>query len=121
MRSTVKSYFVKGLLIWIPVLVTVFIIKMILNLISHLSGVIPESWLAVIPYSGVPGFTIILALALIIATGVVGSHFIGRLTVKAVESIVKRLPLIGTIYYSVKKVLTVMFNDQSKAFREVVW
>ncbi|HJN37831.1 MAG TPA: DUF502 domain-containing protein [Gammaproteobacteria bacterium] len=120
MKSTIKSYFVKGLLIWVPVLVTVFIVKMVLNLMGQLSKVIPEQWLEVIPYSSLPGFNIVFALSLIIATGVVGSHFIGKLTVRGVEAVVKRLPLIGTIYYSVKKVLTVMFNDQSRAFQQVV-
>lgn len=120
MRSTLKTYFIKGLLIWIPVLVTVFVIRMVINLMSQISRLIPEAWLESLPYSGVPGFNIAIALAFIIITGVIGSHFIGRLTVKLVESVIKRVPLIGTVYYSVKKILTVMFSDQSNAFRQVV-
>jgi uncharacterized membrane protein len=113
-----KRYFITGLLIWIPLVITVWVIAL---LISTLESVVPAflSSQSLFGYP-IPGFQLLLVLAVVLLTGLLGANFIGRAMVDRWEHLLGRIPLVRSIYQSVKQVSDTVLAPNGQAFREAV-
>lgn len=113
-----KRYFITGLLIWIPLVITIWVLVL---LISALEGVVP-SFLSPQALFGVevPGFRILLVLLVVWLSGFLAANFIGQAVVNHWESLLGRIPLVRSIYNSVKQVSDTVLAPDSKAFRQAV-
>jgi uncharacterized membrane protein len=113
-----KRYFITGLLIWLPLIATVWVL---VTLASTLGALVP-SFLSPEALFGVriPGFELALVLIVILATGLLFANFIGRAILSRWESLLGRIPLVRTIYNSVKQVSDTLFAPNGQAFREAV-
>lgn len=113
-----KRYFITGLLIWIPLVITIWVLVL---LISALEGVVP-SFLSPQALFGVevPGFRILLVLLVVWLSGFLAANFIGQAVVNQWESLLGRIPLVRSIYNSVKQVSDTVLAPDSKAFRQAV-
>lgn len=113
-----KRYFITGLLIWIPLIITVWVIAL---LFSTLESVVP-SFLSSQSLFGyrIPGFQVLLVLAVVLLTGLLGANFIGRTLVERWEQLLGRIPLVRSIYNSVKQVSDTVLAPDGQAFREAV-
>ncbi len=113
-----KRYFITGLLIWIPLVITVWVIAL---LISTLESVVPAflSSQSLFGYR-IPGFQLVLVLAVVLLTGLLGANFIGRAMVDRWEHLLGRIPLVRSIYHSVKQVSDTVLAPNGQAFREAV-
>lgn len=110
-----KRYFITGLLIWIPLVITVWVL---LLLISTLEAVVPP-FLSPQALFGVeiPGFRILLVLVVVWLSGLLAANFIGQTLVGRWEGLLGRIPLVRSIYNSVKQVSDTVLAPDSQDFR----
>src|SRR5690625_2609847 len=113
-----KRHFITGLLIWIPLVITLWVLILLIN---TLEGVVP-SFLSPQALVGieVPGFRILIVLVVVWLTGFLGANFIGQAIVQRWEGILGRIPLVRSIYNSVQQVGDTVLAPDSQAFRQAV-
>ncbi|MEX0951926.1 MAG: DUF502 domain-containing protein [Gammaproteobacteria bacterium] len=119
---SLRKYLIAGLLIWLPIAATVFVIRLLINLLDRLILLVPPDWRpeAVLGFS-VPGlFGLVLAVVVLILTGMLVTNLFGRRLVALWEELINRIPLVRSIYVSVKQVTETLFHDENKSFRQVV-
>ncbi len=116
-----KKYFITGLLIWIPLAITVWVLTAIIGAMDQSLRLLPE---AVHPDKllgfHIPGVGTVLTLLVIFLTGVVTANIIGQKLVRFWEGILARIPIVKSIYYSVKQVSDTLFSSSGQAFRKVL-
>lgn len=115
--ATLRRYLAAGLLIWVPLGVTLLIIKFLVDVMDQSLLLLPQ---ALRPNLGIPGFGILLTAAIVIGTGMIVTNFFGQQLFGWGERILNRIPLIGAIYGSVKKLTETVFSGSGKSFRRVV-
>jgi uncharacterized membrane protein len=119
--STLRKYIIAGLLVWLPLAATVVIIKMVIDLLDKTILLLPPEWQpASVLGISIPGFGVILAIAILLITGMLAANLFGRKLVNFWEAVLNRIPLVRTIYNSVKQISTTLFDSQGKSFRKVV-
>lgn len=121
MISVFRRYLVAGLLVWVPLGITVLVIKFLLDLMDLLLLLLPVEWRpeTLLGFT-IPGFGLILAIVILILTGVIGANLIGRSFLKGWESFLERIPLVRTVYSSVKQILSSILSSGSHSFRKVL-
>ena len=119
--TSLRKYLVAGLLVWVPLVCTIVVLSFSINLIDRSLLLIPVDYRpeTLIGYK-IPGLGAILALILVIVTGLVVANFFGRKLVEAWEALLSRIPLVRTVYGAVKQITQSLFSDASQSFREVV-
>ena len=119
--ATLRKYLIAGLLVWIPLAATLFIVKVLIDLMDLTILLLPVSlrpdnlWGFTIP-----GMGLILALIVLILTGALAANLIGRRLVDLWENILGRIPLVRNIYNAFKKIATTILSAENKSFRKVV-
>jgi uncharacterized membrane protein len=116
-----KKYIVTGLLIWFPLVITVWVLKVVIDLADQTLLLIPkelhtEAWLGI----HVPGMGVVLSLAIVIITGVVAANIIGQRLVGLWQEILHRIPIVNSIYSSVKQVSDTLFSSGGQAFHKAL-
>ena len=117
----IRRYFVAGLLVWLPIGATILVFSLLLDLVDRLllllpPGLRPE---AVLGFS-IPGLGIILALIVLVVTGVLAANLLGRRLVKSYESVLSRIPFVRTVYGAVKHFAEMVFSDSTSSFKKVL-
>ncbi len=116
-----RKYLIAGLLVWLPLAATVVIIKLLIDLLNKTILLFPPEWQPETLFGiSIPGFGIIIGVLILILTGVFAANLFGRKLVGFWEAILGRIPLVRTIYSSVKQVLETLFSSNSESFRRVV-
>ena len=119
--STIKKYIVAGLLVWLPLAVTVFIVKLVVDLLDNIILLLPPDYQpAIILGFSIPGFGIVLGISTLLVTGMFAANLFGRRLFGLWEAILNRIPLVRSIYNSVKQISTTILDANSKSFRKVV-
>ncbi|HMM72391.1 MAG TPA: DUF502 domain-containing protein [Rhodocyclaceae bacterium] len=116
-----KRYFITGLLIWIPVAITVWVLALIVNTLDQSLLLLPES-LRPEHFLGIyiPGLGVILTLLVVFVTGLVTANILGQRLVRFSEKLLARIPVVKSVYYSVKQVSDTLFSSNGQAFRKAV-
>jgi len=117
----VKKYFITGLLIWIPIVVTIWVLKFIFDFLDQSLLLVPvalqtESWLGV----HIPGLGAILTIFVVFATGFLATNFVGAQLVQFWHDVLNRIPVVNSIYSSVKQISDTLFSSSGQAFRKAV-
>lgn len=121
MMPRLRRYFFSGLLVWLPVWVTILVIRFIVTLLDESLLLLPLRYRPdVILGFHVPGIGVILTVGVILLTGLVAANFLGKKLVIFWDQIINRIPLVRTVYNSVKQILETLFMPGSKAFRKVL-
>ena len=117
MRSF-KKYFITGLLIWVPLVITIWVLGLVIN---TLESVVPVflSPQALFGFD-IPGFRVLVVLAVLLGTGVFAANFFGRNILRWSEKLLGRIPLVRSIYHSVKQVSDTLLAPNGQAFRQAV-
>jgi uncharacterized membrane protein len=119
--AALRKYIIAGLLVWLPFAATVVIIKLLISLLDKTILLLPPQWQpATLLGFSVPGFGIILAVFVLLLTGMLAANLFGRRLVEIWEHILNRIPLVRSIYSSVKQISSTIFDPSSKSFRKVV-
>ena len=113
-----RNYFISGLLFWIPLALSVIVIKFFLELVNNL---IPQKYLPEAIFkldTTIPGSGIILVLLVILITGVMVTNILGRKLVALWEKVLNKIPGFRNIYNVLKKVSDTVFNTSTESFRK---
>lgn len=115
-----KKYLVTGLLIWVPVAVTFFVMRLLVNFVDQILLLIPSAFRpeALLGFR-IPGLGIVLACAVLLATGMLFTNLLGRRLVTFSERQLGRVPFVGSIYRGSKQVTETLLSPGSKSFRKV--
>ena len=113
-----KKYFITGLLIWIPLVITVWVLNLIVTTMDRLlpEALEPKSWLGV----DIPGLGLLLAASIVLMTGLLAANIIGQRLVELWEALLARIPVVKSIYTSVKQVSDTLFSSSGQAFRKAL-
>lgn len=116
-----KKYFITGLLIWLPLAITYMVISWIVGTLDAILLWLPEEYQPS-RYLGVhiPGVGVVAGLLLVFLTGLVAANVIGQKLVKLWEALLARIPVVKSIYYSVKQVSDTVFSSSGQAFRKAL-
>ncbi|VAW87443.1 Uncharacterized membrane anchored protein Mext_4159 [hydrothermal vent metagenome] len=116
-----KRYLIAGLLVWLPLGVTVLVIRLLVSFMDQLLVFIPLKYQPeTLLGFNIPGLGVVMAVLIVLITGIIVANFFGRQLVAAWESLLGRIPLVRTIYHSVKQVAVTIFSSQGKSFRKVL-
>jgi len=119
--ATLRKYIIAGLLVWLPFAATVVIIKLVVDLLDKTILLLPPEWQPETVFGfSIPGFGVILAILILLITGMLAANLFGRKLVGFWEAILNRIPLVRSIYSSVKQISTTLFDSKGKSFRKVV-
>ena len=113
-----RNYFISGLLFWIPLALSVIVIKFSLEFINEL---VPTKYLPETLFNlntDFPGSGIVLVLLVILITGVIVSNFLGRKLVTLWERVLNKIPGFRNVYNVLKKVSDTVFNSSTESFRK---
>jgi uncharacterized membrane protein len=119
--ATLRRYFVAGLLVWIPLGITLWVLKLLADLMDESLALVPTNFRTEALFGfHVPGLGIILTVAIVLATGALAANFFGRRLLAIGDSIVSRIPIVRSIYGGVKQISDTLFSPEGKAFRRAV-
>jgi uncharacterized membrane protein len=119
-RAKIRSYFLAGLLVIVPLGVTVVVITAILRLIDGLLVIIPPQFHPHTYLPKIPGLGLVLAVVLVMITGILVKNYIGHRVVALGEYILSGIPLVRPVYAAVKQVVQAMFGDTAYAFQRAI-
>lgn len=116
-----RKYFITGLLILVPLAITLWVVNLIIGTMDQSLLLLPQRWRpeAVVGFP-IPGLGTILTLLIIFFTGLATRNFVGKHVVRVWEAIVVRIPVVNTIYSSVKQVSDTLFSSSGNAFRKAL-
>ena len=120
LRTSLKNYFLTGLLVILPVFVTVYVIWFLIRVMDVVLKFIPAKYLpeTYLPFH-IPGLGLILVIIIIFAVGLLFRNLAGRKVVHFWENMVDRIPLVRIIYSGVKQLLESFFMQKDDAFKRV--
>jgi len=120
-KSSIKRYFITGLLIWVPMVITLWVLDLLVTAMDQSLLLLPsqfqtKSWLGV----HIPGLGVLLTLLVVFVTGVFAANIIGQRLVRFGERVLARIPVFNSIYHSVKQVSDTLFSPGGQAFRKAL-
>jgi uncharacterized membrane protein len=117
----IKRYFITGLLVLVPLFITVWVLTILIGLMDQSLLLLPASWRPEAQLGiSIPGIGALLTLGIILITGVVATNFFGKRIILFWEALLGRVPVVKSIYYSVKQVSDTLFSDSGQAFRKAL-
>jgi uncharacterized membrane protein len=121
MMGTLRRYLVAGLLVWIPLGITLWVLTLLVDAMDQSLLLLPERLRSDALFGfHVPGMGVILTLFIVIATGALAANFLGRRVLKLGDSLVGHIPIVRNIYGGVKQISDTLFSPEGKAFRRAV-
>lgn len=119
--KALKKYLITGVLVWLPIAVTIWAMTYIISAADRLISLLPESWQPQHFWGfNIPGLGIVAATVVLFVTGVFAANVLGRRILGAWDSLLGRIPVVKSIYSSVKKVSESLFSDSSRSFKTPV-
>lgn len=116
-----KKYFIAGLLIWLPLAATLWVLDFIVSTMDRTLLLLPQGWRPdALLGVHIPGFGLILSVSVLLLTGVLAANIIGERLLRWWESLLTRIPIVRSIYSSVKQVSDTLFSKKGQSFRKVV-
>ncbi len=116
-----KRYLIAGLLVWVPLGITIWVVHWLLTSIDQILLVLPRNLQprALIGFD-IPGLGVVVAFLILLATGVVAANFFGQRVIRGWESLLGRIPFVKSIYSSVKQVSDTLLSKKGNAFRKAL-
>lgn len=119
--AALRKWLLAGLLVIVPVAITIAVLRWIIETLDQTLLILPGAWQPdrLIGFH-IPGFGVLLTLGILLAVGAIASNFVGRKLVRLGDAIVTRIPVVRSIYSSVKQVSDTLFSESGNAFRTAV-
>jgi uncharacterized membrane protein len=116
-----KKYFITGLLVLVPLFITVWVLKTLVQTLDQSLLLLPLAWRPeTLLGVDIPGFGVILTVGIVLATGLVATNIFGQQLIELWEGLLIRVPVVKSIYSSVKQVSDTLFSDSGNAFRQAL-
>ena len=116
-----RKYFVTGLLVLIPLAITAWVLHMVIATMDQSLMLLPASWRpdSLLGFH-IPGAGTVLTVVVIFVTGLLVRNFIGTYLYKVWENLLRRIPIVNSLYFSVKQISDTLFSSTGNAFRQPV-
>ena len=116
-----RRYIVAGILVWLPIVVTVVVFKFLIGILDQSLRFVPRQYQpeALLGFP-IPGLGVILTILILLLTGVLVANIVGRSMVGLWESILHKIPGVRTVYSAVKRFAEIVFSDSSPSFKRVL-
>jgi uncharacterized membrane protein len=119
--GNLRRYLIAGLLVWLPIVVTVLILKFLIDVVDRTLLLLPAmAQPEILIGFRVPGLGFLLSGAVLLLTGMVVTNLLGRNMVKVWEGLLARIPVVRAIYSASKQLTETLFSGSGKSFRKVV-
>jgi uncharacterized membrane protein len=116
-----RKYFITGLLILVPLAITAWVLNLVISTMDQSLLIVPERWQPRTLFGfDIPGLGTILTILIVFITGLLTSNFLGNYVVRMWEKILQRIPIVNSLYSSVKQVSDTLFSSSGNAFRKAV-
>ena len=124
-----KKYLLAGLLVWLPLAITIWVLHAILGMLDGVFAALLTAGQAVLPdaaspllemLKSIPGLGVIVMFAGLVLTGVFATNMAGQWALRQGAKILHQIPIVKSIYSSVKQVSDTLFSSSGNAFREAV-
>ena len=116
-----RNYLIAGLLIWVPIMITVWVVRFLSGILDQSLVLIPPPWRPEALFGRyIPGLGIILSLLLLLGTGVLVKNLFGRQIVEGLENLIRRIPVVGPVYGGAKSFSETVLADKGRSFKQVV-
>ena len=112
-----KKHFLTGLLIWVPLVITLWVLHLIVTTMDLSLEFVPADWK---PHFYFPGVGLLLTVLIVWMTGVFGSNLLGKRVILFWEGVLKRIPVVNSIYGGVKQMSDTLLKPGGQAFRKVL-
>ncbi len=121
MMASVRKWLLAGLLVIVPVAITIWVLEWIVSTLDKTLLILPTSWHPdKLLGMHIPGFGVLLAFAILLALGAMASNFVGNKLLNWWSALLNRIPVVRSIYSGVKQVSDTLFSDTGNAFRKAV-
>ena len=116
-----RRYLVTGLVLWVPLGITIWVLTLIVSTLDKSLLLIPYQYRpeTLLGFT-IPGLGVVLTFIILIVTGMLTRNFVGQKLVRAWDSILRRIPVVKSIYSGVKQVSDTLFSDTGQAFRKAL-
>ena len=116
-----RRYIVAGILVWLPLGLTILLLKFAIGLMDRSLLLVPERYRpeALLGFD-IPGLGAVLTIILLLLTGVLAANFVGRAFMGGWESLMDRIPVVRSVYSAAKNFAEIVFSDTSHAFKRVL-
>jgi len=108
-----KNYLLTGLLVWVPLGITIWVLKLIVGTMDQSLLLLPEAW-------RIPGMGVFLTAAIVVFTGLLAHNVLGQRLLDLWHAILQRIPVVNSIYNSVKQVSDTLLSKNANAFGKVL-
>ena len=115
MSALLRRWVIAGLLVWIPLGVTLLVVRFVIGALDASLLLIPS-----VIRPSIPGLGVLLSVALVLGTGALTANLLGKEMLRWTERFFARLPLVGGVYGSMKKLAETMFSGTGRSFRQAV-
>lgn len=117
----IRRYFISGLLVWVPIWVTILAIKFLMNILGATILLLPQRYQPdnLIGFH-IPGIGVVITLFIIFFTGIIAANFLGKKLVAVWDAIVGRIPLVRSVHAGVKQIMQTLFTPGGQSFRKVL-
>lgn len=119
--NLLRRYLVAGLLVWLPLGATFYVIRLLVKWMDQSLLLLPEIYRPdnLLGFH-MPGLGVVLSLLILLLTGLIAANLFGRKLVGLWEQLLSRIPLVRSVYSAVKQLVETMFSDNGNSFRKVV-
>ena len=120
-KHLIRRYLITGLLIWVPLVITLWVLDLLVSTMDQTLLLLPAEWRTE-GFLGIhiPGMGVVLTLLVVFATGVFAANIIGQRMVNFWEGVLARIPVVNAIYSGVKQVSDTLFQPGGQAFRKAL-
>ena len=121
MLKHLRRYIVAGVLVWLPLGVTIFLIRTLIGVMDRSLLLVPAKYRpdALLGFD-IPGLGLILTVIVLLLTGVLAANIMGRSMVNLWESVLHRIPIVRSVYSASKNFAEVVFSDSNQSFKQVL-
>jgi uncharacterized membrane protein len=117
--AALRRWLLAGLLVLVPLIITVWVLNWVIGTLDQTLQILPAQWQPDFLLGiHIPGFGVLLALLIVLVIGAVASNFMGRRLVSWWDALLGRIPIVRSIYSSVKQVSDTLFSENGNAFRK---
>lgn len=120
-KMTLKGYLVAGLLLWLPVTVTLWVLSLILGTMDSIINLLPSALQPEQLFGfHLPGLGVVITILLLLGTGMLAANVVGKRMIVMGDQMLSRIPVVKGIYSSVKQVSDTLLSDSGQAFRKAL-
>ncbi len=121
MISYLRRVLIAGLLVWVPLGVTILVVRLVIRWLDGSIALLPEAYRPenLIGFA-IPGLGVVISFLVVLITGMIVANIFGRQLIRGWERLLSRIPLVRSIYSGVKQLAETMFADTGSSFRKVL-